>query len=468
MSYKPQRKFLGSEGDYSVDDRGPEALKTDIDNIMNMFDPTATHPDGTQGGIDYGNLSFDLSDEGMAEHIGGKLDGSALTVQQIIDLLNQMIKNRYTKEESDTLLTSKTNPLIKTLTYHSDTGVMTATTEAGNTVQVFDLNIEKIPADIGIVEEDNKVYIRITNTDGTYTQSDVSELLTQYSFASTKTIQCQIAYMSGNNVDKTVSFILENGAVEMRHLAADVTSTITEAKESATISATSAATSASNAKDSEANAKVSEQNAKASENKASSAATIAEAASDQAILAARNAVQANQSVEELAKQVEENTETAVASANTATIKANAAEEAFKDAKSSADVAAVSEANAKSSKETAAISAKESATQALNAAESASTATIQATLSGELRTETKSYRDETLDAKQQSYDYAIKSKSYAVGDTGVRENEDIDNARYYAEQAKYNASAGGLTCLVQEAKPSINNCIWAKVINEVSE
>ena len=284
MSYKPQRKFLGSEGDCSVDDRGPEALKTDIDNIMNMFDPTATHPDGTQGGIDYGNLSFDISDEGMAEHIGGKLDGSALTVQQIIDLLNQMIKNRYTKEESDTLLTGKTNPLIKTLTYYPDTGVMTATTEAGNTVQVFDLNIEKIPADIGIVEEDNKVYIRITNTDGTYTQSDVSKLLTQYSFASTKTIQCQIAYMSGNNVDKTVSFILENGAVEMRHLAADVTSTITEAKESATISATSAATSASNAKDSEANAKVSEQNAKASE-------IAAEEAAEEAKEAAKNAAQ---------------------------------------------------------------------------------------------------------------------------------------------------------------------------------
>ena len=37
MSYKPQRTFMGSEGEYSVDDRGPEALKQDLDNLMNML-----------------------------------------------------------------------------------------------------------------------------------------------------------------------------------------------------------------------------------------------------------------------------------------------------------------------------------------------------------------------------------------------------------------------------------------------
>lgn len=33
------------------------------------------------------------------------------------------------------------------------------------------------------------------------------------------------------------------------------------------------------------------------------------------------------------------------------------------------------------------------------------------------------------------EYAVISKSYAVGETGVRENEDVDNAQYYYEQAK---------------------------------
>ena len=39
------------------------------------------------------------------------------------------------------------------------------------------------------------------------------------------------------------------------------------------------------------------------------------------------------------------------------------------------------------------------------------------------------------------DYAILSKSYAVGGTGTRENEDIDNAKYYYEQAKHISQGG---------------------------
>ncbi len=33
-------------------------------------------------------------------------------------------------------------------------------------------------------------------------------------------------------------------------------------------------------------------------------------------------------------------------------------------------------------------------------------------------------------------YALLSKSYAVGDTGIREGEDTDNAKYYYEFIKY--------------------------------
>ena len=39
------------------------------------------------------------------------------------------------------------------------------------------------------------------------------------------------------------------------------------------------------------------------------------------------------------------------------------------------------------------------------------------------------------------DYAILSKSYAVGGTGTRENEDIDNAKYYYEQSKHISQGG---------------------------
>lgn len=39
------------------------------------------------------------------------------------------------------------------------------------------------------------------------------------------------------------------------------------------------------------------------------------------------------------------------------------------------------------------------------------------------------------------DYSVLSKSYAVGGTGKRENEDVDNAKYYYEQAKHISQGG---------------------------
>lgn len=45
------------------------------------------------------------------------------------------------------------------------------------------------------------------------------------------------------------------------------------------------------------------------------------------------------------------------------------------------------------------------------------------------------RDEYLPQIANAYEYALLSKSYAVGGTGKRENEDSDNAKYYYQQTK---------------------------------
>ena len=58
--YKPTRTFSANEGDYSVDNAGPDAIERDIDSLMAMFDPDATHPDGSPGGISPDNFDFDL------------------------------------------------------------------------------------------------------------------------------------------------------------------------------------------------------------------------------------------------------------------------------------------------------------------------------------------------------------------------------------------------------------------------
>lgn len=473
MSYKPQRIFLGSEGEYSIDDKGPEALKQDLDNIMGMFDPTSIHPDGSQGGIDFDNLAFNFADSGMAEKLGATLDGNVLTIQQIINTLYQMSKDRYTKTESDNILINKTNPLIRSLLYNTATGVLDAVTEGGDTIRVFDLNIEKIPAAIGIVEEDGKIYIRVTNDDGTYTQSDVSELLTQFSFESTETVGTTTLYYPDNPTHKFVSFYVKDASLEMKHFAPGVLSSVIDAKESSAISAAAALQSEKNAKNSADQASESENEARRSELSAANSANTAAKSEEIAVAAAKNAAQLNETVQAAASQVASDKETAQNAANTASIKATAAENAFLDAQKEKEQAKSHAEAALSSKNAAASSASAAATSASTATAKADNASTSANSAKSSADNAKKSQDSALNyskvAKQNSDNadsYSKLSQSYAVGDTGKRTNEDTDNAKYYCEKAKANAAAGSLTFFVQPTEPATDNCIWAKVIKEV--
>lgn len=303
MSYKPQRTFMGSEGEYSVDDRGPEALKQDLDNLMSMFDPTAVHPDGSTGGINRENLAFDLNGADMAGTIGGKLDGVAMTVQQIADTLLTMVKDRYTKLESDAKLKEKTDPLLKSMSYDPATGVLKVTTESGVETQVFDLNIEKIPASISILREGNAVFIRIVNDDGTYTQSDVTDLLSQYSFIESVTLKPTI---SKNGANTSVKYEIKDASIKLAHLSSEVLSTITNAVDAAQLSASNANSSAVNAANSKAAAELSESNAAASKLAASGYASKAEESSDRAATHENNAKGYAVNASKAASSAEEN------------------------------------------------------------------------------------------------------------------------------------------------------------------
>lgn len=303
MSYKPQRTFMGSEGEYSVDDRGPESLKQDLDNLMSMFDPTAVHPDGSAGGINRENLAFDLNGADMAGTIGGKLDGVAMTVQQIADTLLTMVKDRYTKLESDAKLKEKTDPLLKSMSYDPATGVLKVTTESGVETQVFDLNIEKIPASISILREGNAVFIRIVNDDGTYTQSDVTDLLAQYSFIESVTLKPTI---SKNGANTSVKYEIKDASIKLAHLSSEVLSTITNAVDAAQLSASNANSSAVNAANSKAAAELSESKAAASKTAASGYASKAEESSDRAATHENNAKEYAVNAGKAAASAEEN------------------------------------------------------------------------------------------------------------------------------------------------------------------
>jgi len=150
--------------------------------------------------------------------------------------------------------------------------------------------------------------------------------------------------------------------------------------------ATESSDSAKAAKASESNAKISESNSKTSETNSKASET---AAKNSEINAAASKTAAANSAQS-AKTSETNSKTSETNSKASETAAKSAEA---NALSSKNAAAVSEENASSSAETAITKAAESENS----------------------------------AKQ--------SKSYSVGSTGIRENENIDNAKYYYEQSK---------------------------------
>lgn len=135
-------------------------------------------------------------------------------------------------------------------------------------------------------------------------------------------------------------------------------------------------------------------------------------------------------------------EVAKEAAATATEKAEAASTSANNAATSATKAAEYSSNAARSEANALLSA-ESAELAMNAAKtSEENASASASTSVQKAEEAAASATSASESENNAYDYMQESKSYAVGGTGTRENEDLDNAKYYMEQAKTLANIKG--------------------------
>lgn len=206
------------------------------------------------------------------------------------------------------------------------------------------------------------------------------------------------------------------------------------AQKSAT-SALEASNSAESAKQSAVSAETAHQGAVAAQKKAETAQLNAEAAQDKAETAQRGAETAKAGAETAQQKAETarlGAETAQKNAETAQTKAEAAQQKAETAQTATQklkddtTLLVQQANtAKDEAQTAVNNAKaevaEAHKQAVSSASSAAQSANSATLAGQKATE--------------SANSALLSKSYAVGGTGQRPGEELDNAKYYAEQAK---------------------------------
>lgn len=247
---KPQRTFVGNEGDYSVDNRGPEALKKDIDALSKMFDPTSVHESGEAGGIGADNLKTDFS-TGLP--VISK-DGESSKLQTVLNMIFDALEHTYTKSEVDAKLTEETSNLIGAVDYESGTGIFSIKNKGGETIKTYDTPIEKIPANFKLAASNGKIYLVITNQDGTATKTNVSALIDTVSVKAADGDPILVSLSQSTTpedetqqVSKTFTLSIQDASLGMSKFAPDVVAKFEEVKTNAKSTAAYASKAAQSA-----------------------------------------------------------------------------------------------------------------------------------------------------------------------------------------------------------------------------
>lgn len=126
---------------------------------------------------------------------------------------------------------------------------------------------------------------------------------------------------------------------------------------------------------------------------------------------------------------------AAVSESNALVYRNAAQTAATNAANSASAASTSATKAKTSETNAANSASASATSATKSKESETNAKVSETNAKTSETNAANSEHKAGEKASEADVYSIMSKSYAIGEGGIRSNEKTDNAKYYSEEAK---------------------------------
>ena len=224
----------------------PDRVQNQAQTLKATFD---------QAGVDIkaalNALIVELEASTSADNIGADVQSVATkTVQAILTAFEEAIADRYTKTEADALIATGTNDLVADIDVNLTTGVITVTKKDG-TVEAFDTAIEKVPAKFEVVESGDTFALKITNVDGTSTQTDITNFMNIYNFNNSDYITFEV---TGEGTDKTVTANIKANSIGLDKLSLSVVSTLEGYMTSARDSATAAKTSETNARASELNA----------------------------------------------------------------------------------------------------------------------------------------------------------------------------------------------------------------------
>ena len=143
-----------------------------------------------------------------------------LLIASGLDTISEDITNRYTKKQVDDLIDTETGVLVSDIAIDLTTGVITITKKDG-TVSTIDTALEKVPATFEFVQDtaNDKYYIKVTNVDGTSSQTEVTNLMNQYTFTSGDKILFTVL-KSGTTT--TINASIKAGSITMTELDAAV------------------------------------------------------------------------------------------------------------------------------------------------------------------------------------------------------------------------------------------------------
>ena len=153
-----------------------------------------------------------------------------LLIASGLDTVSDDFLNRYTKTETDSLIETETSTLVADIGIDLATGVITVTKKDGSKTTI-DTALEKVPSTFEFVEdtENDKFYLKVTNVDGTTSQTEVTNLMNQYTFSEGDIVSFVI---SKSGTTTTVTANIKNGSIGLAQLSTEVKQYYEEIKSS--------------------------------------------------------------------------------------------------------------------------------------------------------------------------------------------------------------------------------------------
>lgn len=153
-----------------------------------------------------------------------------LLIASGLDTVADDFLNRYTRTETDALVETETAMLVADIGIDLNTGIITVTKKGGSETTI-DTALEKVPSTFEFVEdtENDRFYLKVTNVDGTSSQTEVTNLMNQYTFSDGDIVSFVI---SKSGTTTTVTANIKNGSIGLAQLSTEVKQYYEEIKSS--------------------------------------------------------------------------------------------------------------------------------------------------------------------------------------------------------------------------------------------